>query len=84
MSLSSSGDNGQAFSKLGQQEKQVLLLVSGGKSDQEIAKSLFLGEGTIRNYVNSILSKLGLVDRSAATAYALKHNLRGHLGYSDS
>lgn len=74
---------GQAFSKLGQQEKQVLLLLSGERSNQEIAKSLFLGEGTIRNYVNSILSKLGLANRDEAVAYALKHNLKGHMGYSD-
>ena len=83
MSINSSADPGQPFSKLGQQEKLVLLLLSGGRSDQAIARALFLGEGTIRNYVNSSLSKLGLVDRNEATAYALKHNLKGHMGYSD-
>ena len=82
MSTNDSTDNGQAFAKLGQQEKQVLLLLSVGRTDQDIARALFLGEGTIRNYVNSILSKLGLSDRAAATAYALKHNLRGHMGQS--
>jgi DNA-binding NarL/FixJ family response regulator len=60
-----------------------LLLLSAGRSDQDIARALFLGEGTIRNYVNSILSKLGLTDRAAAVAYALKHNLRGQMGQSD-
>jgi DNA-binding NarL/FixJ family response regulator len=83
MSVHSSPDNGQAFSKLGQQEKQVLLLLSSGKSDQEIAKGLFLGEGTIRNYVNSILSKLRVNSQVEATDYALKHNLKGHMGYRD-
>ena len=82
MSISSSPDNGQPFSKLGQQEKQALLLLSEGKSDGEIARALFLGEGTIRNYVNSILVKLGLMDREEAVAYALKHDLRRHLGYT--
>ncbi len=80
MAESSSTNNGEAFSRLSQQEKQVLLRLSDGKSDQEIAQSLFLGEGTIRNYVNSIFSKLGLDNREEATAYALKHNLRAHLG----
>jgi two-component system, NarL family, response regulator DevR len=80
---SSSQDDGHAFSKLGQQEEQILLLFSDGRPDQEIAKALFLGEGTIRNYVNSILSKLGLMDRVEATAYALKHNLWGHMGYGE-
>jgi DNA-binding NarL/FixJ family response regulator len=83
MSTNSSPNDGEAFAKLSQQEKHVLLLLSNGRSDQEIAKALFLGEGTIRNYVNSILSKLGLPDRVEATAYAVKHNLRGHLGYRD-
>ncbi|HMB24749.1 MAG TPA: LuxR C-terminal-related transcriptional regulator [Anaerolineales bacterium] len=57
--------------------------MSDGKSDQEIARALFLGEGTMRNYVNSIFSKLGLDNREEATAYALKHNLRAHLGDSN-
>ncbi|HSL45186.1 MAG TPA: LuxR C-terminal-related transcriptional regulator [Anaerolineales bacterium] len=83
MSINSSADPGQAFSKLGVQEKKVLLLLSEGQPDSEIAKVLFLGEGTIRNFVNSILVKLGLNDRVEATNYAWKHNLRGHLGYSD-
>jgi DNA-binding NarL/FixJ family response regulator len=80
MSINSSPDDGQAFSKLGQQEKHVLLLLSDGRSDQDISQALFLGEGTIRNFVNSILSKLGIPNRAEATAYASKHNLRGHLG----
>ncbi|MBI5251912.1 MAG: response regulator transcription factor [Desulfomonile tiedjei] len=80
MSISSSSDDGQAFSKLSQQEKHVLLLLSDGRPSREIARALFLGEGTIRNYVHSILSKLGLINQAEATAYALKHNLRGHMG----
>ena len=83
MSLSSSAEHGQAFSKLSHQEKYALLLLSEGKPDKEIARALFLGEGTIRNYIHSILVKLGLVDRAEATAYAVKHDLRGHMGYGD-
>jgi two-component system response regulator DevR len=83
MSTHSSAESGQAFAKLGQQEKQVLLLLSDGRSDQEIARALFLGEGTIHNYVHSILSKLGLIDRAAASAYALRYDLRGHMGSSN-
>lgn len=83
MSTHVSPDAGQPFSKLGQQEKQVLLLLSGGRSDQEISRALSLGEGTIRNFVHSILSKLELANRLDAKEYARKHNLRGHMGYSD-
>ena len=52
-------EEASAFANLSQQEKHVLLLVSEGKTNREIAKALFLGEGTVRNYVSSILSKLG-------------------------
>ena len=84
MSISaSSADHGQPFSKLSQQEKQVLFLLSEGRQDPEIARAVFLGEGTIQNYVHSILSKLGVTNRAEATEYAVKHNLRSHLGYSD-
>ncbi|HEB64334.1 MAG TPA: response regulator transcription factor [Chloroflexi bacterium] len=68
-----------AFSPLTQQEKHVLLLVSEGKTNREIAKELFLGEGTVRNYVSSILSKLNVSNRAEAAAYAVQHNLRDHL-----
>jgi DNA-binding NarL/FixJ family response regulator len=68
-----------AFANLSQQEKHVLLLVSEGKTNREIAKSLFLGEGTVRNYVSSILSKLGVSNRAEAAAYAVEHNLREYL-----
>ena len=68
-----------AFANLSQQEKHVLLLVSEGKTNREIAKSLFLGEGTVRNYVSSILSKLGVSNRAEAAAYAVEHNLKEYL-----
>lgn len=72
-------EEGSAFSALTQQEKHVMLLVSEGKTNREIAKALFLGEGTVRNYVSSILSKLGVSNRAEAAAYAVEHNLREHL-----
>lgn len=71
--------NGQAFSKLSRQEKSVLLLLSEGKPDEEIARVIFLGEGTIRNYVHSILSKLARKDRAEASDYAIQHDLKGHM-----
>jgi DNA-binding NarL/FixJ family response regulator len=67
------------FSHLSRQERQVLILIAEGHTNREIAKALFLGEGTVRNYVSSIISKLGVDSRSEAAAYALKHNLREHI-----
>ncbi len=72
-------EEASAFAHLSQQEKHVLLLVSEGKTNREIAKALFLGEGTVRNYVSSILSKLGVNNRAEAAAYAVEHNLKEYL-----
>ncbi len=72
-------EEASAFANLSQQEKHVLLLVSEGRTNREIAKSLFLGEGTVRNYVSSILSKLGVSNRAEAAAYAVEHNLKDYL-----
>jgi len=72
-------EEASAFAHLSQQEKHVLLLISEGKTNREIAKALFLGEGTVRNYVSSILSKLGVNNRAEAAAYAVEHNLREYI-----
>ena len=72
-------EEASAFSHLSQQEKHVLMLVSEGKTNREIAKILFLGEGTVRNYVSSILSKLAVSNRAEAAAYAVQHSLREYI-----
>jgi len=72
-------EEASAFANLSQQEKHVLLLVSEGRTNREIAKTLFLGEGTVRNYVSSILSKLTVSNRAEAAAYAVEHNLKEYL-----
>jgi two-component system response regulator DevR len=72
-------DEQSAFNQLTDQEMRVLGLVSEGKTNREIAQSLFLGEGTVRNYVSSILSKLSLTNRAEAAAYAVQHNIRAYL-----
>jgi DNA-binding NarL/FixJ family response regulator len=72
-------EEASAFANLSQQEKHVLMLVSEGKTNREIAKALFLGEGTVRNYVSSILSKLGVSNRAEAAAYAVEHSLKEYI-----
>ncbi len=68
-----------AFRDLTEQELRVLGLVSRGRTNKIIAKELFLGEGTVRNYVSSILSKLELTNRAEAAAYAVRHHLNKFL-----
>jgi DNA-binding NarL/FixJ family response regulator len=58
---------------------QVLASIVEGKTNREIANTLFLSEGTVRNYVSSILSKLGVANRAEAAAYAVQHHLKDYL-----
>jgi two-component system, NarL family, response regulator DevR len=73
----------EAFADLTDQELKVLALIARGKTNKEIAANLHLGEGTVRNYVSSILGKLGLSNRAEATAYAVRHNLDDLAGSAD-
>ncbi|MBX3693528.1 response regulator transcription factor [Dokdonella sp.] len=52
-------------------EVAILRLLAGGYSNREIAKSLFLAEGTVKNYVSTILDKLGTRDRTRAVLKAI-------------
>ena len=60
---------------LSQREKQVLRLLARGLPNAEIARRLHLSEGTIRNYVSAIFSKLNVSDRTQAAVLALRHGL---------
>ncbi|MEO0518733.1 MAG: response regulator transcription factor [Cyanobacteria bacterium P01_A01_bin.116] len=55
-----------ALDNLTSREKEVLSLISDGLSNREIATTLFLSENTVKNHVSSILSQLGLRDRTQA------------------
>jgi len=72
-------EEASAFSDLTQQEMHVLQLVAEGRTNRQIAEMLYLGEGTVRNYVSSILSKLNVRNRAEAAAYAVEHNLKDYL-----
>jgi DNA-binding NarL/FixJ family response regulator len=53
-------------------EIQVLRLMTGGYSNREIARALQVAEGTVKNHVSSILSKLGVRDRTRAVLQAVR------------
>lgn len=55
----------------GSREVAILRLLAGGYSNKEIARSLFLAEGTVKNYVSTILDKLGTRDRTRAVLKAI-------------
>lgn len=52
-------------------EVAILRLLAGGYSNKEIARALFLAEGTVKNYVSGILLKLGTRDRTRAVLKAI-------------
>jgi DNA-binding NarL/FixJ family response regulator len=58
------------FPQLSEREEQILGLVAAGRSNPEIARSLFLSDKTIRNYVSAVMAKLQVPSRAALIALA--------------
>jgi DNA-binding NarL/FixJ family response regulator len=55
---------------LSERELEVLKLLAQGASNKLIAQQLYLAEGTVKNYISSILDKLGVEDRTQAALRA--------------
>ncbi len=62
-------------SDLSKRERQVLQLIAVGNSNKTIANELFISERTVERHVSNIFTKLSVSSRSAATAFAFKHQL---------
>jgi DNA-binding NarL/FixJ family response regulator len=60
------------------QERRVLEFIGEGMSNRQIAEHMFLAEKTIKNYVSSVLSKLGMERRSQAAAFIARLGLGEH------
>lgn len=60
------------LAELTDQERRVLELIAEGMTNRQIAEAMFLAEKTIKNYVSSVLSKLGLERRTQAAVFAAK------------
>lgn len=66
----------QLSDKLSEREVEVLRLIGRGLNNADIADHLHLAEGTVRNHVSLILSKLEVTDRTQAALLAVQHGLR--------
>ncbi len=62
---------------LNENELRILQLIADGKSNKEIAGSIFLSEGRVKNIVSEMLAKLNLKDRYQMISFAYKNNLLG-------
>lgn len=58
--------------RLSPQERRILDLIAEGKTNREIAQTLFLAEKTVKNYVSNLLIKLGMKRRTEAAVFAVK------------
>ncbi len=64
-------DQSEPTDTFSEREVAILRLLAGGYSNKEIARAVFLSEGTVKNYVSDILDKLGTRDRTRAVLKAI-------------
>ena len=63
----------ELIARLSPQEREVLQLLAEGLTNRQVAARLYLAEKTIKNYVTSVLSKMGMARRTEAAVYAATH-----------
>ncbi len=62
-----------ALEQLTDQEQRILDLIGQGMTNRQMAEAMFLAEKTVKNYVSSLLAKLGLTSRTQAAIFSLQH-----------
>jgi DNA-binding NarL/FixJ family response regulator len=62
----------EGLARLSAQERKILDLIAEGCTNRQIAESIFLAEKTVKNYVSSLLAKLGMERRTEAAVYAAR------------
>ena len=72
-SLRDGADDDPRWGSLGLRERQVLALIADGLTNRQIGEHLGLAEKTVKNYVSSLLMKLGVETRTQAAVLRLGH-----------
>jgi len=65
----------ESLKELTDRERDILKCIAGGLSNGEIAKQLFLTEGTVKNHITKVLLKLNLRDRTQLAIFAIRSGL---------
>jgi len=60
------------LSRLTKQERRIVEYIADGLTNRQIAEEMFLAEKTVKNYVSTLLAKLGMSRRSEAAAYVAR------------
>ena len=63
------------LSELSEREREILQLLAKGYSNAEISQTLFLSDGTVKNYMSTIFNKLNVSDRTQAALFAVRAGL---------
>lgn len=61
--------------QLSEREREILQLMARGLANADIARELYLSEGTVRNYTSALFARLGVSDRTQAVIAGLRHGL---------
>lgn len=71
------GSQGVVVDQLTERELEVLRLIAEGYSNRQIAQLIHLAEGTVKNHISSILTKMGARDRTNAVLRAIREGILG-------
>jgi DNA-binding NarL/FixJ family response regulator len=66
------------YASLSPQERRILSLIADGMTNRQIGAEMFLAEKTVKNYVSSLLHKLGFARRTEAAVYASERKRSTH------
>ena len=70
--LRSGSEDDELLSRLTKQERRIVEYIADGLTNRQIAEEMFLAEKTVKNYVSTLLAKLGMSRRSEAAAYVAR------------